>query len=136
MRAADYLHDVGKLTIPSRILDKPGKLTREEMEIMRGHTYHTFHILNNGGSMPQVAEWAAFHHERLDGTGYPFHHGGKNLTLGARIMAVADIQAHYETPTRRDETSTPRTARARNTWPSARGLRLQLERFSVKRCPT
>lgn len=90
MRSGGYLHDVGKLTIPSRILDKPGKLTREETEIMRGHSYHTFHILNNVGSMPQVAEWAAFHHERLDGTGYPFRHHAERLTIGARIMAVAD----------------------------------------------
>ena len=58
---------------------------------MKGHTYHTFHILNTIGGMPQMSEWAAFHHERLDGKGYPFWHEAKDLTLGARIMAVADI---------------------------------------------
>lgn len=91
MRAAGYFHDLGKLTVPSRILDKPGKLTPQEWSIMKGHTYHTFRVLNTIGGMPQMSEWAAFHHERLDGNGYPFHHEGKDLTLGARIMAVADV---------------------------------------------
>ena len=91
MRAAGYLHDLGKLTVPSEILDKPAKLAPEEWSIMKGHTYHTFHILNTIGGMPQMSEWAAFHHERLDGKGYPFRHKAKDLTLGARIMAVADI---------------------------------------------
>jgi putative nucleotidyltransferase with HDIG domain len=91
MRAAGYLHDVGKLTIPSSILDKEGSLTREERNIIMGHTYHTFRILDTIGGMPQVCEWAAFHHERLDGMGYPFRHRGADLTLGARIMAVADV---------------------------------------------
>ncbi|NIA21902.1 MAG: HD domain-containing protein [Anaerolineaceae bacterium] len=91
MRAAGYFHDLGKLTVPSHILDKPGKLDPREWNIMKGHTYHTFRILNTIGGMPQMSEWAAFHHERLDGNGYPFHHDGKDLTLGARIMAVADV---------------------------------------------
>ena len=41
--------------------------------------------------MPQISEWAAFHHERLDGSGYPFHHAAEDMTLGSRIMAVADV---------------------------------------------
>jgi putative nucleotidyltransferase with HDIG domain len=73
MRAAGYLHDLGKLTIPSRILDKPDRLTRDEMLCMKQHTYHTFRILDTIGGMPQIAEWAAFHHERLDGNGYGMH---------------------------------------------------------------
>jgi putative nucleotidyltransferase with HDIG domain len=91
MRAAGYLHDIGKLSIPSRILDKPGKLSKEEMNVMMSHTYHTFHILNTIGGMPHICEWAAFHHERLDGKGYPFGHNAQDLTLGARIMGVADV---------------------------------------------
>jgi putative nucleotidyltransferase with HDIG domain len=91
MRAAGYLHDLGKLSIPARLLDKPGKLTPQEMAVIRGHTYHTFRILNTIGGMPQISEWAAFHHERLDGNGYPFHHAGDDLTLGSRIVAVADM---------------------------------------------
>ncbi len=91
MRAAGYLHDLGKLSVPTEILEKPGKLTREEENIVNAHSYHTFRILQTIGGMPQVCEWAAFHHERLDGTGYPFRHSAKDLTLGARIMAVADV---------------------------------------------
>ena len=91
MRAAGHLHDIGKLTIPSAILDKRGPLTREEIGVIRGHTYHTFHILDSVGGMQQAAEWAAFHHERLDGKGYPFRHRARQLTLGTRIMAVADV---------------------------------------------
>ena len=91
MRAAGYLHDLGKITVPSSILDKPGKPTDEEWAILQGHTYHTFRVLETIGGMPQICEWAAFHHERLDGTGYPFGHAGRDLTLGSRIMAVADV---------------------------------------------
>lgn len=90
MRAAGYLHDLGKVTVSSSILDKRGKLTPEQWAVVRGHTYVTFHVLDTIGGMPQISEWAAFHHERLDGKGYPFGHGSKDLTLGARIMGVAD----------------------------------------------
>lgn len=91
MRAAGYLHDLGKLSTPTEILDKPGKLTKEEYSAVKAHTYHTFRVLDTIGGMPQICEWAAFHHERLDGSGYPFHHAGDDLTLGSRIMAVADV---------------------------------------------
>jgi HD-GYP domain-containing protein (c-di-GMP phosphodiesterase class II) len=91
MRAAGYLHDLGKLTVPTRILDKPDRLTEDEFVPIRAHTYYTFRILDTIGGMPQISEWAAFHHERLDGKGYPFHHTADDLTLGSRIMAVADV---------------------------------------------
>jgi len=90
IRAAGYVHDLGKITVPSEILDKNGKPTQTEWAILQGHTYHTFRILDTIGGMPQISEWAAFHHERLDGKGYPFGHDGKDLTLGSRIMGVAD----------------------------------------------
>ena len=91
MQAAGYLHDLGKLTVPSRILDRPAKLTPADWSIMKGHTYYTFRILNTIGGLPQISEWAAFHHERLDGSGYPFCHKAEDITLGSRIMAVADV---------------------------------------------
>lgn len=90
MRAAGFLHDLGKLSVPRSILDKPGKLTPAEWTVVKGHTYYTFRIVDTIGGLPQIAEWAGFHHERLDGTGYPFRHPGSELTLGSRIMAVAD----------------------------------------------
>ena len=91
MEVAGNLHDMGKLAIPNSILNKPGKLTREEMAIMKSHTYYTYYVINTIGGIQQIAEWAAYHHERLDGSGYPFHCTEAELSTGARIMMVADI---------------------------------------------
>lgn len=88
---AGYLHDLGKLAVPASILEKPGKLTAEEFNIVRKHPYDTFRILGTVESLATIAKWAALHHESLNGCGYPFHYSGENLPLGARIMAVADI---------------------------------------------
>ncbi len=91
MRAAGYLHDIGKLAVPSSILDKPGRLTAEERAVVSSHTYHTYHVLRTVHALRPLSEWAALHHERLDGTGYPFRLTADDLTLKARIMAVADV---------------------------------------------
>ncbi|MDR3577865.1 MAG: HD domain-containing protein [Anaerolineaceae bacterium] len=91
MEVAGNLHDLGKMAVPNSILNKPDKLTNEEFAIMRQHTYYTYTILSTIGGIQYIAEWAAFHHERLDGSGYPFHIDGKNLSINSRIMAVADI---------------------------------------------
>ncbi len=88
---AGYLHDLGKLAVPTAILEKPGKLTPREFNIVRKHPYDTHRILAAVESLATIAKWAALHHEYLDGRGYPFHYAGENLPLGARIMAVADI---------------------------------------------
>ncbi len=91
MEVAGYLHDLGKLAIPNRILEKPGKLNRKEFAIIRSHTYYTYLVLNTIGGLQRIAEWAAYHHEKLDGSGYPFHRKANELDIGARIMTVADI---------------------------------------------
>jgi HD-GYP domain-containing protein (c-di-GMP phosphodiesterase class II) len=91
MSVAGNFHDIGKLAVPNSILEKPDKLTKEEYAVMRQHTYFTFSILNTIGGLQQIAEWAAFHHEKLDGSGYPFHHHADKISTGSRIMAVADI---------------------------------------------
>jgi len=91
MEIAGFLHDLGKLAVPSEILEKPGKLTPEEFGVIRSHTYHTFRVLESLDEVGTINQWASFHHERLDGRGYPFHHDGDVLTLGSRIMAVADV---------------------------------------------
>lgn len=91
MLIAGYLHDLGKIAIPSSILEKPDKLNDNETKIMRSHTYYTYKLLSEVKEFDTINKWAAFHHERLDGNGYPFHIEGENLTLGSRIMAVADI---------------------------------------------
>ncbi len=91
MEIAGNFHDLGKLVIPNSILEKPGRLSPEEFALMKQHTYFTYSILSTIGGIQNIAEWAAFHHERLDGSGYPFHLDASRLTIGSRIMAVADI---------------------------------------------
>ncbi|KKN64124.1 hypothetical protein LCGC14_0494650 [marine sediment metagenome] len=91
MHTAGWLHDLGKLAIPASILDFEGKYTDREWAVMKTHTYHTFRTLETAGIPQDIVEWAAFHHERLDGKGYPFSHRAEDLTLGARIMGVADM---------------------------------------------
>ncbi len=91
MEIAGYFHDLGKLAIPNAILEKPGSLTRDQFAVIRQHTYFTYSVLNTIGGLDQIARWAAFHHERLDGSGYPFHIGADMLDIGARIMTVADL---------------------------------------------
>lgn len=88
---AAYLHDLGKLAIPSEILEKPGMLTEEEWQIMRTHVYYTYQILARVKAFEEIASWGALHQERLDGSGYPFHYTAEDLPIGARIMAVADV---------------------------------------------
>ena len=91
MRIAGNFHDIGKLVIPNSILEKRGKLTVDEYAIIRCHTYYTFNTLNSIGGLQQIAEWAAYHHEKLDGSGYPFHLTSDEIGTGSRIMTVADI---------------------------------------------
>jgi HD-GYP domain-containing protein (c-di-GMP phosphodiesterase class II) len=87
---AGELHDLGKLAVPNGILEKPAALTSGERGVVRQHTYHTYTVLRQVAGMEALAESAAFHHERLDGTGYPFRLKAGALTTPARIMAVAD----------------------------------------------
>ncbi|MBI5189163.1 MAG: HD domain-containing protein [Nitrospirae bacterium] len=95
IRTAGNLHDLGKLAVPVEVLDKPGPLDKQERDIMKCHVYHTHRVLSTISGMDPVMEavnaWASFHHECLDGTGYPFHHVGDVIPLGSRILAVADV---------------------------------------------
>lgn len=91
MMVAGNFHDIGKLIIPNSILEKPGKLTADEFAIIRCHTYYTFSTLDSIGGLQRIAEWAGYHHEKLDGSGYPFHLTKKEIGTGSRIMTVADI---------------------------------------------
>ncbi len=93
IRRAAPLHDVGKIGIPDRILLKPGKLTAEEFERMKGHTTIGAQILS-GSRFPllQMAEQIALgHHENWNGSGYPFGVEGEDIPLPARIVAVVDV---------------------------------------------
>lgn len=91
MEIAGNLHDVGKLRVPNSILEKPGKLTDEEFNTVKEHPYYTRLILMDVAGFEDIANWAGFHHEKLNGKGYPFHFDGDQLDTGSRIMAVADI---------------------------------------------
>jgi len=88
---AGYLHDLGKITIDNEILEKPGQLDAIQYTVIRSHTFYTYRLLSQVHGFETIAEWAAFHHEKLNGNGYPFHLEEKSLPYGARIMAVADI---------------------------------------------
>lgn len=87
------MHDVGKIGIPDYILLKPGKLTIEEFEIMKGHARLGHELLNGSNSemMRAGAEIAISHHEKYDGSGYPNHLKGTDIPLYGRIVAVADV---------------------------------------------
>jgi HD-GYP domain-containing protein (c-di-GMP phosphodiesterase class II) len=88
---AAYLHDLGKLAVPSEILEKKGRLSPEEWSVMRTHVFYTYQVLNPIEILGLAASWGALHQERLNGTGYPFGYREEELPLGARIMAVADV---------------------------------------------
>jgi len=91
MEIAGYLHDLGKLTIPTEILEKNSALSYEEFNEMRKHSYYTYSILNKIKGLEQISTWAAYHHEKLNGDGYPFHVKGEDFSRLARIIAVADV---------------------------------------------
>jgi HD-GYP domain-containing protein (c-di-GMP phosphodiesterase class II) len=90
LRRAALLHDIGKLSVPNSILDKPGPLSGEEWEMVRLHPYYTLRILLHVRSFKQMAHIAASHHERVDGKGYFRGLKGTQIPLGAQILAVAD----------------------------------------------
>lgn len=93
LEIAGHLHDLGKLSIPLAILEKPGSLTAQEWRTMKRHSYFTYKILSeiDDTLIKIINEWASFHHEKLNGQGYPFHIHGDIITTGSRIITVADI---------------------------------------------
>jgi len=85
-----FLHDIGKMAIPDRILLKPDKLTPDEVTIMREHCYHGYQMLRKIPFLTEAAEIVYSHQERFDGTGYPRNLKAEQIPLGARIFSVAD----------------------------------------------
>lgn len=85
-----FLHDIGKMAIPDKILTKPGALTPDEITIMREHCYHGYQILSRIPFLAEAAEIVYSHQERFDGTGYPRGLKGEQIPLGARMFSVAD----------------------------------------------
>ncbi len=91
IKIAGFFHDIGKLSVPNEILEKPGRLDEYDLYVMQKHPYYTHLILEALKGMQIVNKWASLHHERLDGEGYPFHMQANDLAMGSRIMAVADV---------------------------------------------
>lgn len=91
LKISGYLHDLGKLAVPAEIIDKNAPLTAGEFNLIKSHTYHTYRILEPIGPLRTINTWASLHHEKLDGSGYPFHLHADQIPLGSRILAVADV---------------------------------------------
>jgi putative nucleotidyltransferase with HDIG domain len=91
IRRAALLHDIGKLSVPNSILEKNGTLTASEWEVVKRHPYYTMEVLRHIRGFSEISEIAASHHEKLDGSGYHRGLNASNLSLPARILAVADI---------------------------------------------
>ncbi len=95
--AASALHDVGKITIPDKILLKPGRLTKDEFEYMKSHTIRGCELLDaiknnwSGKSMEASYEICRHHHERYDGKGYPDGLAGEDIPLSAQLVSIADV---------------------------------------------
>ena len=106
-----FLHDIGKMAIPDRILLKPGKLEPEEMAEMKEHAYLGFKILSKIPFLTKAAEIVYSHQEKFDGTGYPRGLKGEEIPLGARIFSVADTL---------DAITSDRPYRPAQSWDAAR----------------
>lgn len=91
MYLAGALHDIGKVAVGNEILEKPDRLTDAEFAVMKHHAAYTYNILSEIDDFEEIRDFAAFHHERLDGTGYPFGKDASELNVQERMMACIDI---------------------------------------------
>ena len=91
IRISGYLHDIGKVALSSKILLKKDKLTRKETEYIKVHPFKTFLTLKNSIPFEDIIIWSSYHHEKLNGKGYPFRLKGNEIPIEARIVATADI---------------------------------------------
>lgn len=91
VRRGAMLHDIGKMGIPDSILLKPGPLTAMEQNIMRRHPQYAFEMLMSITFLRPALDIPHYHHEKWDGTGYPFGLKGEQIPLAARLFAVADV---------------------------------------------
>ena len=103
IRRAALLHDIGKMGVPDSILLKPGKLTDEEMEIMRRHTVYAYELLRPIRFLRPALEIPWCHHEKWDGSGYPRGLKGEEIPLAARLFAIIDVwdALRYDRPYRK-----------------------------------
>lgn len=86
------LHDIGKVKVPQQIIQKPGRLTKDEFEEIKRHTWYGYEILKDTKGISMTASYIALgHHERIDGSGYPCRQKDRNIHKAARIVAVSDV---------------------------------------------
>jgi HD-GYP domain-containing protein (c-di-GMP phosphodiesterase class II) len=90
LRVGAYLHDVGRVAIPTSTWERPGQLTGAEWEQVRLHAYHSERILSRSDALREIAPIAGMHHERLDGSGYHRGAAGRGIPPEARLLAAAD----------------------------------------------
>jgi len=90
LKTAAMFHDIGKISIPDEILNKPGRLSKEEFEIMKTHTDIGYEILRAADEYSELAIHASSHHERYDGTGYPRGLKGHQIPEFSRIICICD----------------------------------------------
>ncbi len=88
---AGALHDIGKLAVDRDVLEKPDKLTDQEYRHIQNHAYYTYEILSQIHGMEEITKWASYHHEKLDGSGYPFGLKADELNQEERLLACLDI---------------------------------------------
>ena len=91
MRIAADLHDLGKIMVPNEILDKNGTLSQHEIIIIQSHTFYTRKALEKITGFEEIADWAANHHEKLNGKGYPYGFDAERLDFNSRLLACIDI---------------------------------------------
>jgi HD-GYP domain-containing protein (c-di-GMP phosphodiesterase class II) len=91
MYLAAGLHDLGKIRTPTSILEKPGRLDPDEFSIIREHALHTYHWLHGVPGFDDICRWASNHHEKLDGSGYPFGLCAADLDFNSRLLGCMDI---------------------------------------------
>jgi HD-GYP domain-containing protein (c-di-GMP phosphodiesterase class II) len=91
MRIAADLHDLGKIMIPNEILDKRGSLNQHEISVVQEHTFYTRKALEMITGFEEIADWAANHHEKLNGKGYPYGFDKSRLDFNSRLLACVDI---------------------------------------------
>lgn len=91
IRRGAILHDIGKMAIPDDILQKPAKLNDDEWEIMRRHPVYAFEWLSSINFLEKALDIPLYHHEKWDGSGYPYGLTGKEIPIGARIFAIVDV---------------------------------------------
>ncbi len=88
---AGAVHDIGKLFVDTTILEKPGRLDQKEYQHIQSHVYETWRLLSKVPGLEQITAWASCHHEKLDGTGYPFGKTASELGRQERLLACIDI---------------------------------------------